>query len=608
MHIVRHTLLVRLFLCALLAALLGAVLIALLSQFPARHLVDVGGYDAAYVQGFYDSERVDDPGDSALYLVGSDGAARWSRPASSALLFPQVGLPGSLHLRLRGWRSTGAPPYVTILLNGTEVLSAFQASGDWEEYHLSLHSGLLKASDFFVEIRAEPALTLDDGRTVGVLLDRADYTVAGLPATPYPSQVVYGALVGVMIWTLALGGWGIWPRRLPPASSSSSPAFSFQPSASSTWRSLLAGLLCYGVLWLLLYHNPPPLYPYPLRALPLAVCLGLAGLLALRYGVAIIARVPALLGVLAPTGIISLWTVATLQAAQGHLTLARPGVENDFRVFATRETLAQVCSADGFYNLGYPLLLWLVRPLYAGNAFLAGRLLACLCGTAFLIGGYWLARTLLPPAPALLALIGLALSGFVAQYGLYVGSDMPFAACVSLCLAAFVAGSQAAEASARKPVLLLLAGVFGGAAFLMRHLGLVLLPWGLLVLLMAGWHRHAWPTGIRQTLIFAAGFLIVAAPQIVINTVQAGNPLYNQQAKNIWLAVYGGTDWGRWDEAPNSVSLADVVLRDPIRFLANWWRNIVGYLGSGAEDTSEFGRVEQLRLLGWPANWLAIGG
>jgi hypothetical protein len=109
-------------------------------------------------------------------------------------------------------------------------------------------------------------------------------------------------------------------------------------------------------------------------------------------------------------------------------------------------------------------------------------------------------------------------------------------------------------------------------------------------------------------LLFAAGFLIAAAPQIIINTVQAGSPLYNQQAKNIWLAVYGGADWGRWDEAPNSVSLVQVLLSDPGRFLANWWHNLLGYMGSGAEDTSEFGRADQLRLIGWPANWLAVGG
>ncbi len=574
------------FLVATLAAALACVImIAMLAQIPARHEVDVGGYDAAYVQGFDEAEGADAPGGSAVYLAGSDGRARWTRPAGSALLFPQAGLPGTVRLRLRGWRPTGPPPQIRVLLNGVELLGELQASGDWEELSFPVRSGVRKASDFFVELRVMPAMTLSDGRSVGVLLDRVSYEVAGLPVTPYPTQLAYAALVGAMIWLLVQPGKkaAIFSGRAVPA------------------LALAVGL--YGLAWLLLYHGQPPLYPYPLRGLPPAVCLGLAGLLALRYGPGIVARAPALLSVVAPAVVIGLWLAATLLAAQDHLTLARPGVENDFRVFATRETLAEVLSADGFYNLGYPLLLWLARPLFGGNAFLAGRLLAGLGGAAFLAGGYWLARALLPPGPALLALVALALSGFVAQYGLYVGSDMPFAACVSLCVAATVwAQPQPTRSAAVAP--LLCAGVFGGMAFLVRHLGMVLLPWGVVVLLAADWRGG----GRRAAAVFAAGFLLAAAPQLIINTAQAGSPLYNQQAKNIWLAVYGGTDWGRWDEAPNSVGLADVVLRDPARFLGNWWHNVVGYLGSGAEDTSEFGRAAQLRLLGWPANLLGVGG
>jgi hypothetical protein len=139
-------------------------------------------------------------------------------------------------------------------------------------------------------------------------------------------------------------------------------------------------------------------------------------------------------------------------------------------------------------------------------------------------------------------------------------------------------------------------------AFLMRHPGLLLLPWGLLLLWIAGRRTRT------ALLAFTLGFLLAAAPQLIINTVQAGQPLYSQQAKNIWLAVYGGTDWGRWDEAPNDIGLAEVVLGDPLRFAGNWWRNLVAFSGSGAEDTSEFGRAVQLRMLNWPSNWLAIAG
>lgn len=569
----------RMLLAPLAWGLLGALLIALLTQIPARHLVDVGGYDAAYVQGFYDSERSDDPGGPRPYLSGSDGAARWTRD-SAALLFPQVGLPGELRLRLRGWRPAGVEqPRVTVLLNGNAELGSFSAGDVWEEYRFTINSGLLKASDFFVEIRADP-VTLPDGRAVGVLIDQVEYR-SSVPALPYPAQLIYGFLVGGMLYLLGRRRAQGWAQRAAP-------------------------LLMYGLVWLLFYHLQPPLYPYPLRMLPPLVCLGLAALLTLLYGPDLAARVPALVRVVAPLGLIVAWTGAILLLAHDHLTLSRPGVENDFRVFATRETLAQIFSADGFYNLGYPLLLWLARPFVAGNAFLAGRIVAALCGAVLLAGGYWLARALLPPGPALLALITLALSGMVSQYGLYLGSDMPFAACVTLSVAALAWASTHQWRAAY----LALAGLFGGMAFLMRHLGIVLLPWGLLVCVGAAWPRggSGWSVAGRRAAAFLIAFLLAAAPQLIVNTIQSGSPLYNQQAKNIWLAVYGGSDWGRWDEAPNTIGLADVVLRDPGRFLDNWWRNIIGYTGSGAEDTSEFGRANQLRLLGWPANWLALAG
>jgi hypothetical protein len=109
-------------------------------------------------------------------------------------------------------------------------------------------------------------------------------------------------------------------------------------------------------------------------------------------------------------------------------------------------------------------------------------------------------------------------------------------------------------------------------------------------------------------LLFIVGFALAAAPQFIINTQQTGQPLYNQQAKNVWLAVYADTDWGRWNEEADTVALLELVRRDPARFAANWWGNVVAFLGSGAETGSAEGRALQLRLLGWPANWLAIAG
>jgi len=190
------------FLARLLAAMaLGALLLALAYQIPVTHTVDIGGYDAAYVQGFYDPERAL-PGQARPDLEGSDGSARWTR-GQSFLLFPQAGLPAQVTLRLRGWRPAGAPPNVAVLLNGTRELGRFQAAPGWHDYSFTIDGGLLKPNDVVIEIRSDTAqLEAGDPRAVGVLVDRATYHAGPAPIVPYPPQLLYGALAAGALYLL----------------------------------------------------------------------------------------------------------------------------------------------------------------------------------------------------------------------------------------------------------------------------------------------------------------------------------------------------------------------------------------------------------------------
>ena len=618
------------------AMALGALLLALVYQIPAVHDVDIGGYDAAYVQGFYDPEP---------------GGARWTRDVSY-LLFPQAGLPAQVTLRLRG-RPVGPPAEVVVLLNtglipeagGVRELGRVRPGPEWEEHSFTIDSGLLKPNDVVIELRANTAPpTAEDPRPVGVLLDRATYRTSAMPIAPYPAQLLYGALAAGMLYLLVRR-----PTTVDVAAAAT-PAATEGPPYRGWWFGVGLAVVC--VSFLVLYRLQPP-YPYPLRRLLPAIDLGLAALLTLRHGAAATRRLPVLLDGLALGGI-GAWTGAILLAARNHVTLSIPGVENDFGVFARRSAqiaghLAPggaydpatdgVLRADGFYNLGYPLLLWLVRPLTSDNPFLAARLIAALSGALLLGAAWWLARTVLGRAPALLALLILALSPLVVEYGLYLGSDMPFAALCTLALLLMLRTENREPRTSHSPSSVVssplqqhgghqqaptgnttylafatLAGLVAGAAFLVRHPGLLLLPIGWVAL---------WP-GIgadrsqlsiqhsalraRPLLLFTVAFLVAISPQLLVNIRDTGQPFYSQQAKNIWLCVYGSCDWGRWDEAPNNVTLSDVVLGDPGRFLASWWANIRGFFGTGAEDTTEFGRAIQLRLIGFPGNWLALGG
>ncbi len=645
---------------------LGAVLIALLYQFPARHSVDIGGYDAGYVRGFHDPQQHNRSMEP--YLAGSDGQVRWSR-GQSYLIFPQAGLPADITLRLRGWRGAGEPlPTVQFWLNGQVLVGSIQTDGTWQNYHFRITGGQTKPDDVVIELRSDTTTLAGEDRTVGVLVDRVVYAVSpglkGQPVQPYPLQLVYGGVALVLLWYLLIP----------------------HPSPRRRWVMLTLGAVLIGGLFLCCYRWQPPLYPYPIRwLLPMLNAL-LLSMVIIRDGPVLLKRWHWLPNAAVGAGVV-VWGILVLSSAKQHVTLSVPGVEKDFRVFATRATsLEQVFQADGFYNLGYPLLLWLTHPLTDGNVFVAARYVAAVSGGVLLLSGYWLARMLNEPRGstsgfpdshtdwrgmwASLVVFVLGTSPLVVQYALYVGSDMPFAALVALSLALFLwgmvgdtpeqshvlpappapapipgrgetnlpllplAGHRAGAGMNRGGMIhplanargslypLVLAGAAAGGAFLMRHLGMVLLVWGSIALVIPVVLEHlaqrsttrrevVWGMAKQVTwrvLPFVAGFVLVAMPQLIVNTQQTGDPLYSQQAKNIWLAVYGDIDWGRWGEVPDSIPLSEVVLRDPPRFLANWWGNVTAFVGSGAEDTSEFGRAIQLRLLGFPANWLAILG
>lgn len=565
---------------------LSAAVMVLLYQIPARHVVDIGGYDAAYVRGFFDPQNARTA--DADLIAGSDGQFRWSR-AQSFFIFPQAGLSAIFTIRFRGWREDDTQPVVSFWLNGLEHLATFEAGDEWQERQIYITGGLWKPQDVVIELRTTTTRLPGDNRDVGILVDRVVYEV--IPAEsgwimPYPWQVLSGTLAVVLLWVVLVG-------RVDA------------PVRQWFWWGL--GWAIIGILFLIFYRLQPPFYPYPIRMLLPGIVFVLGAIIVIRSCDVILEKMP-WFPEAAAVGIVGLWVTALLWIGQAHVTLSIPGVEKDFRVFATRtESLGEVFRADGFYHLGYPLLLWLVRPLTDDNAFLAARLIAPLSGGILLLSGFWLTRLLLHAWPsragmgALLGLLLLATSPFVVRSAMLVGNDMPFAACVALALLLMIwAGRDGGKMGVAG-----LAGIAGGLAFLIRHPGLVLLIWGVVHCLVVCRER---PRAIRMIGIFVGGFLLAAFPQLLVNVIETGNPFFSQQAKNIWLGVYGGIDWGRWHEVPDSIGLSEVILHDPARFFTNWWANVTGFFGRGAEDASEFGQAVQLRFLTWPANWLAIVG
>lgn len=573
--------------------LAGALLTALAYQVPARHTVTVGVDDAAYVQGW------DDPANRWGVITDKTGARqpyRWSYP-NSALIFPQIGLPANITLRLRAWRPPGMPyPQVRVLLNGREEIGSFVARDSWEEHTFKIASGLWKPRDLYLTLVVDPPWQ-DGAVQRGVQVDQAVLETAAWPVMPYPAQLVGGALA-TLLAAITLRG-----------------------------RKRLTLLAVFGavLLFLLLYRIQ--VLPYPIRLFWPGLILLYLAVIAIQHadlwasdwkipvGAHFTLRRNALVDAFAMLTV-AIWGIGIWWVGRAHVVLSEPGVEKDFRVFATRSS-AFFCSpgtpsgegncvfrADGFYQLGYPLLLRLIRPLTFDNPFLAGQLVALIAGGLLLISTYGLGRALLPSGTALLGLLLVVFNRWTTEYSLLLGTDMPFAA---LCGAALLALVW----MRRSPWRVFIAGVICGLAFMIRHPGVLFLPLGTGMLLWPLMSRVPSSRAVsswRLLGLLLVGFLLASLPQLVINTLATGKPFYSQQAKNIWLAVYGNTDWGRWGEAANSVSLWDVLRQDPGRFLTNWWGNLRAFMGTGGEDLSEFGRGLALRMLPFPANLLALGG
>lgn len=89
-----------------------------------------------------------------------------------------------------------------------------------------------------------------------------------------------------------------------------------------------------------------------------------------------------------------------------------------------------------------------------------------------------------------------------------------------------------------------------------------------------GLERGRW----RSAAVVVGAFGLVALPQLAAGAFVAGNPLYNEQARNVWFGLYGDFNWtDNWGDIPQGVSLGQIVRDDPSAFLGHWAR--------------EFGRV-----------------
>jgi 4-amino-4-deoxy-L-arabinose transferase-like glycosyltransferase len=302
------------------------------------------------------------------------------------------------------------------------------------------------------------------------------------------------------------------------------------------------------------------------------------------------------------------WRFTPLCLAVGYFLLAAPlGVvfhkipafdsESDFfweYLPLAKDYLHGRLTIGQFRGPAYPTLLaglgWLT-----GDFVRAGILISALSGAAVVGLTFALLRRLEPGMPALAATSLTAANAVFFMYSYKVGTDMFFVALGMACLYWLLRGDLLHWLD------LILAGVFGGIAYLTRYNGIFLLVMVPLLVWINPWRldiRRRWLSG----LVFLAVFFAVIAPWGLHCLQQTGRFFYSLNYRNVALEVYENGKWAdsdairyRWiHDGGNVDSLWEVIRSRPAGFLfrvaSNLWDHV---------------RLNLVQLTGWLVGILA---
>ncbi len=542
--------------CALIVSLLIHVV-------PTRQVVDIGGYDSVYLQGFFEQQVAPNP-------FGNAGRVRWSG-ADAALRLPLIGMPSTLTIRV----AAPITKTLTVQTTGATATHTFDAPYAWNDVTVPMPIALTKWTDTPVVFGTSVApWQKGDLRNVGVLVDTVTYHSSWF-ALPYPSIAVLTMVVALLFAQLVPMHWAGRFGRIAIAACVPNVivmvCIRYPFHQGLVWPSVLVwvtGLLLCFLIW----RNRERVSAHWEHSQERYIVAG-----------------------------IGIWCAAMAVVQRNHLTLVVPGVEKDFRSFATRsDSASEVFRADAFYQYGYPAILWMARIIGGHDVFVTALIWAIVAATLTLCASWAIARSVFGRGWDAGVVALLAGSSFFGEHALLIGSDMTFTATTTTTLAALLWAMSAPAARHRW----LVVGVAAGSAYITRHTGLVL--W--IPIAVALWMTK--PNGrdrLRILSLIGLGWFCLAAPQLYVNLRDSGQLFYQLQAKNSWLAVYGNMDWGRWADVPDDIPLIDVVLNDPVRFVRSWWNTVVGVFGTGATPY-QYDKSLWLRMLTVPFHWMSALG
>ncbi len=242
----------------------------------------------------------------------------------------------------------------------------------------------------------------------------------------------------------------------------------------------------------------------------------------------------------------------------------------------------------GLYPLGYPLLLRLGHELGV-DVLRTAFALSIFGGFLGLLGTYWLVRRMTDHW--WLAILTELLQACMAFYLFFANLDSTDMLASGLILCAFpLLLSEGKQRSAA-----FLAGLLVGLSYLIRYTASVTVLLGVLYLLIPFFMRRN-RESLWITAFFLLGAFIGAFPQFLCSFLIKGNPLYNEEARTLWMHLRGSADFiYTWNEIPAHIGVLEVIRGQIGSVLPHWKKTFLSYwlAGDGYSVDGPLGVVAQ---------------
>jgi hypothetical protein len=251
----------------------------------------------------------------------------------------------------------------------------------------------------------------------------------------------------------------------------------------------------------------------------------------------------------------------------------------DYFPMVERALQLSLGSWDGWVSWKHPVgMSLLIRLGYelGWDVERVGQAWSIIGGVLVLCGTFLLARSVFRDRRfAALALAFLASSSVFLMYASIEENDMVAAGLQILSLSLLATATLGRDALDWK--LVFLGGLMAGLSYLIRYNGMITaMASGLWLAILATFERR--PAAWKAIGLYASAFLLGSAVQWIPSLIVTGNPFYNDQGQNVWFHVFAKTDYLReWQQAPPNITVVQVFLMDPRRFISFWWSWFSGF-------------------------------